>query len=95
MTWMELAVNDAKRGTKRPQSKVTSEARRGVTRFIEGGDKRGPIARRFRDLVAEITNDLGGPSELSENQRQIVRRISSLSVWCESQERWPMVRRST
>ena len=71
---------------KRPQSKVTSMARQGVTTFLENRDKRGPVARRFRDLVGEITTDLGGPTELSENQRQIIRRIASLSVWCESVE---------
>jgi hypothetical protein len=36
--------------------------------------------------VSLVTSDLGGPTELSEAQRQIVRRIASLSVWCESQE---------
>ena len=28
----------------------------------------------------------GGPSELTEAQRQIIRRIASMSVWCESEE---------
>jgi hypothetical protein len=49
-------------------------------------DRRGPVARRFRDLVHQVTSDLGGAQELTENQRQIVRRIASMSVWCESQE---------
>jgi hypothetical protein len=71
---------------KRPQSRVTSLARRGVASWLDGGDKRGPVARRFRDLVALVTSDLGGPTELSEAQRQIIRRIASLAVWCESQE---------
>jgi hypothetical protein len=65
---------------------VTSLARRGVASWLDGGDKRGPVARRFRDLVALVTSDLGGPTELSEAQRQIIRRIASLAVWCESQE---------
>jgi hypothetical protein len=30
--------------------------------------------------------DLGGVDQLSENEKQLVRRIASLSVWCESQE---------
>lgn len=34
----------------------------------------------------EVTTDLGGPSELTEAQRQIIRRIASMSVWCESEE---------
>jgi hypothetical protein len=76
-------MTDAK---KRPQSRVTSLARQGVTTWLENRDKRGPVARRFRDLVGEITGDLGGPEELSENQRQLIRRAASLSVWCESEE---------
>jgi hypothetical protein len=83
---IEAAMDGSKPAKKRPQSKVTSSSRKGVTRFIDGGDKRGPVARRFRDLVGEITNDLGGPSAITENQRQIIKRIASLSVWCESQE---------
>ena len=34
----------------------------------------------------EVTQDLGGPDKLSESQRQIIRRIASMSVWCEDQE---------
>jgi hypothetical protein len=47
---------------------------------------RGVVARRFRDIVGLVTSDLGGPEQLSENQRQIIRRIASMSVWCESVE---------
>ena len=66
---------------------MTSLARQGVASWLDGGDKRGPVARRFRDLVGLVTSDLAGdPNELSESQRQIIRRIASLSVWCESQE---------
>jgi hypothetical protein len=36
--------------------------------------------------VHEVTSDLGGPAELTETQRQIIRRIASMSVWCESEE---------
>ncbi len=79
-------VNATEAKPKRPQSRVTAQARKGVTTWLENRDKRGPVARRFRDLVGEITTDCGGPSALSENQRQIIRRIASLSVWCESQE---------
>ena len=93
MPGAELVVSASKggpkrpeKGAKRPQSKVTSQARQGVTRFLDGGDKRGPVARRFRDLISEITSDLGGPEALSETQRQIIKRIASLSVWCESAE---------
>jgi hypothetical protein len=68
------------------RSRVTNAAARGSMKWLDNVDKRGPVARRFKDLVALVTNDLGGPSELSESKRQIIRRIASLSVWCESQE---------
>ena len=71
---------------KRPESRVTGLAKIGRTGWLDGEDRRGPVARRFRDLVSLITADLGSPGELTENQRQIIRRIASLSVWCESME---------
>jgi hypothetical protein len=86
LTIAELEAKPTKAAPKRPQSRVTGQAANGVTGWLDGGDKRGPVARRFRDLVGLVTADLGGVDELSENQRQIVRRIASLSVWCESQE---------
>ena len=45
-----------------------------------------PSRGRLRDLVGLVTADLGGPDHLSEAQRQIVRRIASLSVGCEIEE---------
>ena len=58
------------------------------------GSPRGLIAgtnaeywrSQFRDIVGIVSADVGGSDLLSENQRQIIRRIASLSVWCESQE---------
>src|SRR5262245_11492756 len=72
--------------SKRPLSRVTAEAARGLAGWLDGNDKRGPVARRFRDLCTQLTSDLGGPAQLSEGQRQIIRRIASMSVWCESME---------
>ena len=43
-------------------------------------------ARRFRDVLAEIVSDLGGPDRLSEGQRQLARRCALLSVECEKIE---------
>jgi hypothetical protein len=83
----EAEVKPSEQRDKRPQSYATSQARRGVVGWLERSDKRGPVARRFRDLVGLVMSDLASdPTELSESQRQIVRRIASLSVWCESQE---------
>ena len=44
-------------------------------------------ARRFRDVLAEIISDLGGPDAgLSEGQRQIARRAATLCIACEKLE---------
>lgn len=86
MTAVEMATKDGRGKPRRPLSRVSANAAQGVTSWLDRNDKRGPVARRFRDLVHEVTTDLGGPDQLSENQRQIVRRIASMSVWCESEE---------
>ena len=43
-------------------------------------------SRRFRDVLAEIVSDLGGPDHLSEGQRQLARRATTLSIECERME---------
>jgi hypothetical protein len=86
LTTIEAAVSDGRGKPKRSLSRVSAKAARGVTAWLDDNDKRGPVARRFRDLVGLVTADLGGVAELSEAQRQIVRRIASMSVWCESEE---------
>ena len=83
---VEIDVKPPKEKKKRPQSYATAQASRGKVGWLERSDKRGPVARRFRDIAAIISADLGGFQDLSEAQRQIIRRISSMSVWCESQE---------
>jgi hypothetical protein len=53
---------------------------------VAGLDGRTQTARRFRDLIEEISNDLGGSDRLSEGQRQLIRRAASLSIMAESIE---------
>jgi len=43
-------------------------------------------ARRFADILSSVVSDLGGPSELTEAERQLARRAASLSVACEKLE---------
>jgi hypothetical protein len=49
-------------------------------------DGRSVTARRFRDLYEDIGADLGGLDQLSEGQRQLIRRAAMLSAECEKLE---------
>src|ERR1700731_3550751 len=53
---------------------------------VDGLDGRTQTARRFRDLVEVIGNDLGGADRLSEGQKQLIRRAATLSIMAESVE---------
>lgn len=51
------------------------------------GDGRGLWARRFREVVAAHTSDLGLPAEaLSEAKRSLIRRIATLEIELEKFE---------
>jgi len=63
------------------RSKVTN----GRSHFVEA-DGRGPWARRWRDVLAEIISDLGGADLLSEGQKQLARRCATISIACERME---------
>lgn len=66
-------------------SRSRSRVSNGKALFVEA-DGRGPWGRRFRDILAEITNDLGGADLLSEGQRQLARRCATISIACEKLE---------
>ena len=51
---------------------------------LAGVDGRCNMARRFREITAEIENDLGG--DLTEAQRHLVARAATLGIWCEERE---------
>jgi hypothetical protein len=53
---------------------------------IAGLHGRTQTARRFRDLVETMTNDLGGVDILSEGQKQLIRRAAALSIMAEAIE---------
>lgn len=61
-----------------------SRVRNGRSLFAEGGDGRTAWSRRFRDLIAAHTADLGG--EPSEAQASLIRRASALEVQLEQLE---------
>jgi len=80
---METAIQASSEANgRRPRrSGVTSGKRLHVQR---PGDN--AWSRRFRDVLELIVADAGGPAHLSEGQRQIARRCSTLSVECERLE---------
>jgi hypothetical protein len=49
-------------------------------------DGRSALARRFRDLIEDVINDLGGRDALSEAERQIIRRACLISAESERME---------
>ena len=60
-----------------PSSRLRSRVTNGKTPFVEA-DGRGPWARRWRDILAEIISDLGGhEGGLSEGQKQLARRCAN------------------
>ena len=67
----------------RSSDKYRCRATNEPTAFLEGVDGRSVIARRFRDLVAAIVEDLGGAEAITEGELQLVRRAASLCVQCE------------
>jgi hypothetical protein len=46
-------------------------------------DGRTAIARRYRDLIALHTSDLGGDDHLSEGQHALIRRVATMTVQLE------------
>lgn len=78
-----LSADSALSAPRKPRGR--SRVTNGKTPFVEA-DGRGPWARRWRDVVAEITSDLGGADLLSEGQRQLARRAATISIACERME---------
>src|SRR5262249_57662172 len=71
--------------TKKPPSRHRSAVTNGRRLpVVQPGDT--AWARRFRDVLAEITSDLGGAALLSEGQRQLARRCATIAIACEKIE---------
>ena len=54
--------------------------------ILPGVDQRLAIARRYRDLVAQIAIDQGGADRCSETRMQLIRRFASGAVLAEELE---------
>jgi hypothetical protein len=63
-----------------------SRATNGKSLFAEGGDMRGPWARRLRDVLGLHLSDIGGIEAASEAERSILRRAAVLTVELERLE---------
>jgi hypothetical protein len=64
-------------------TRVRSAITNGSQLFHGDIDERGPVSRRFRDLIAAHEADLSGAEHLSEGQRSIVRRAAMLELQLE------------
>jgi len=67
--------------TPRVRSAVTNGKRLHV---VAPGDTKW--SRRFRDVLDQIISDLSGPDGLSEGQRQLARRATTIAIACERLE---------
>jgi hypothetical protein len=67
-----------------PPPNARSRVGTGKTLFLEGVDGRSLVARRYREIFAQIVSDIGG--DPSEAQTQIARRAAALAVWAENAE---------
>jgi len=76
---VERSANTAQTPTNR--SRVSNNAR-----VLEGVDGRSTWARRYRDLLDAHVHDLGGPDNVSEAERSIIRRAAALTVELERME---------
>lgn len=53
------------------------------TRLVTGVDGRSAPARRFRDLVRQFTEELGGDAIMSEPMRAMVRQAAAVTIEAE------------
>jgi hypothetical protein len=82
---LESAALERAPSVARP-SKIRSAVTNGRRLFVEGGDGRGPWARRWRDLVELHANDLGGMDSISAAQLALIRRASTIEIELEQLE---------
>jgi hypothetical protein len=76
-----------RKATDLQSSKNRSRVSNGRSLFVlPDVDNRAPLARRFRDILAQILEDLGGVDVLSEAQRQLSRRSAMLGIEAERLE---------
>ena len=86
---VSLAVGGGLTRDSSAAARQRSKGRSAVTnghRLLEGGDGRGPWARRMRDVIELHISDLGGLENASEAERSIIRRAATLTIELERLE---------
>jgi hypothetical protein len=67
-----------------PMSRVRAAISNGSTLFMDGAlDERSVWARRFRDMLRAHVSDCGGDENLSEAERSLIRRATTLEIQLE------------
>ena len=79
-----FSLQDGNRSKAVARPTARSRVSNGKDLFLEGVDGRSALARRYRDILAQLTSDIGG--DPSEAQSIIIRRATQLAVWCEMAE---------
>jgi hypothetical protein len=79
-----LSLQEGNRSKAVARPTARSQVSNGKDLFLEGVDGRSALARRYRDILAQLTSDIGG--DPSEAQSIIIRRATQLAVWCEQAE---------
>ena len=80
---MQLQKPTARPALTRPKAQAGTRQGSGAI-ALEGVDGRSWGARRYRELVADLVEHLGG--EVTAPQEALIRRAGQLQVWCEEQE---------
>jgi hypothetical protein len=85
---MTSPANSAVLGSRSPRSPRSAQksAVTNGTRLLPGIDGRGQWIRRCKDIIADLTSDRGGVSELSAAEASLIRRAATMSVELEALE---------
>jgi hypothetical protein len=65
---------------------LRSSVTNGTSLFIGDVDQRSAFVRRYRDVLAAHLSDLGGPDNISEAERSLIRRATTITVALERLE---------
>jgi hypothetical protein len=84
VVWKVVKLSDVHSAVAPGKSRARSRVSNGSTQFLDSVDGRSALARRYRDILADLSSDLGG--NLSAAKLMICRRAATIAVWCEQVE---------